>query len=117
MKPPRDPNYLNWIRSLPCTLCLRRPVEAHHTTVNGMASKGSDYEAIPLCAWCHRLGAWAWHQAGRRRFLNATGLDLTALTTRLNREYLETHTDRGEVPEGLVIRGPLPARAMLTAEP
>jgi hypothetical protein len=54
-KPARSPKYLYWIRRQPCTVCQRPDsIDAHHTESGGIATKGSDYSAIPLCVFCHR---------------------------------------------------------------
>jgi hypothetical protein len=69
-KPPRDPEYLAFVRSLPCCVCgSRRSVEAHHTGPRGLSQKSSDYSAIPLCALLHhRAGKHSFHVLGRRAF-------------------------------------------------
>ena len=69
-KPSRDPEYLAFVRSLPCCVCgSRRSVEAHHTGPRGLSQKSSDYSAIPLCALLHhRGGRHSYHVLGRRAF-------------------------------------------------
>lgn len=50
--PERDERYLDYIRSLPCLVCGRRNVQAHHLKdqqLCGMAQKAPDWAAIPLC--------------------------------------------------------------------
>src|ERR1039458_8595195 len=55
--PERCPDYLAWIRTLPCVVCLRvsggaTVIEAAHTNVlgrRGMGQKTTDFSAIPLC--------------------------------------------------------------------
>lgn len=49
----RNSMYLNWIRRQPCLKCSTIPCHAHHTESGGMGIKGSDYSAIPLCAYHH----------------------------------------------------------------
>ena len=52
----RDDKYLAFIRGLTCCVCDRPgPNEAHHTSkrTGGMGMKGSDYRAVPYCAWHH----------------------------------------------------------------
>ena len=64
IKPRRveDPEHLARVRALPCLVCGRMPVEAHHIRQGcGMGQKASDREAIPLCSFCHRTGPWAFH--------------------------------------------------------
>lgn len=59
-RPPREGMsgaYLILIRGLPCVICGRLPVEAHHllrTGERGLSRKSSDRWAIPLCPECHR---------------------------------------------------------------
>ena len=49
MKPLRHPGYLQWIRTLPCSVCrTSRAVEAAHTGPHGLSQKSSDLCAIPL---------------------------------------------------------------------
>ncbi len=62
MKTPRDEDYLDYIRGLPCTVC-KQPSEPHHTGGGGMGLKGADYRTIPLCGGlqghhrqCHDIG-------------------------------------------------------------
>src|ERR1035441_10089413 len=60
--PDRSPEYLAWIRTLPCAVCSRMRagstvIEAAHTNVlgpKGMGQKTSDFSAIPLCSAHHR---------------------------------------------------------------
>lgn len=56
---PRDKRYLEWVKRQPCISCESSffEVHPHHTTTGGMGIKGSDYETIPLCTFCHR----EWH--------------------------------------------------------
>lgn len=58
-----DEQYLRWLRTLPCTLTGRRPVEAAHIRLanpiygkreTGKSEKPSDRWALPLCADKHR---------------------------------------------------------------
>lgn len=50
-----NPRYLDWIRSLPCSVCdAKPPGHAHHSTGAGMGQKSPDLEAIPLCFKHHR---------------------------------------------------------------
>lgn len=59
---PRSPEYLNFIRSLPCALtgqpALSAPSgrnEAHHVEQGGMGMQGSDYATIPVCRDAHEF--------------------------------------------------------------
>jgi hypothetical protein len=57
VKPIRHPGYLQWIRTLPCSVCrTTRAVEAAHTGPHGLGQKSSDLSAIPLCPSHHRKG-------------------------------------------------------------
>ena len=66
------PEYLEFIRSLPCHICqmLRRRqfgrTEAAHVGMRGLGQKCSDLEAIPLCGCHHRTGEFAHHRLGKR---------------------------------------------------
>lgn len=65
VKPPKrveNADYLDWIRSQPCVVCLSRPVDAAHlSTANplyghpgrGKQRRVSDRWALPLCRKCH----------------------------------------------------------------
>jgi hypothetical protein len=69
VKPVRHPGYLQWIRSLPCSVCrTARAVEAAHTGRHGLSQKSSDLCAIPLCARHHRTGDDSYHKLGPRKF-------------------------------------------------
>lgn len=85
MKPIRNPQYLRWVRSLPCAVCgAMRHVEAAHTGPRGLSQKSSDTSAIPLCARHHRTGDDSYHKLGPRRFSEAHRLDIPALVRRLS---------------------------------
>lgn len=81
----RDPEYLAWIRALPCVICFPTlwkmgsdldsissrqsiqdsPTEAAHVGDRGLSHKSDDQETIPLCEDHHRLGPDAHHQLGK----------------------------------------------------
>jgi hypothetical protein len=85
VKPTRNPEYLRWIRSLPCTVCrTSRLVEAAHTGPHGISQKSSDLSAIPLCARHHRTGDDSYHRLGPRRFAEMHGLNLRGIVARLS---------------------------------
>ena len=85
MKPIRHPRYLQWIRTLPCSVCrTRRAVEAAHTGPRGLGQKSSDLSAIPLCARHHRTGDDSYHKLGPRRFAEEHQLNLGAIVARLS---------------------------------
>lgn len=56
---PRDGEYLDWLRTLPCAACGRQPAEAHHLKGDpemarcGVSLRASDFLAMPLCRACH----------------------------------------------------------------
>jgi hypothetical protein len=61
IKSMRDPEYLNFIRSRPCSFCGRLISDPHHAIKRlrglnevAMGQKGPDYLAIPLCRKNHR---------------------------------------------------------------
>ena len=58
--PMRSPEYLNFIRTRPCSFCRNPLTEPHHAVkrLRGisdarLAQKGSDYLSIPVCHKCH----------------------------------------------------------------
>ena len=85
MKPIRNPGYLQWIRTLPCSVCrTTRSVEAAHTGPRGLGQKSSDSSVIPLCAKHHRTGADSYHKLGPRRFAEVHQLCIRAIVARLS---------------------------------
>jgi hypothetical protein len=85
-KPPRDPRYRAWIRSLPCATCgTSIGVEACHTGPHALGQKASDYSCIPLCGDCHRMAPDAYHRVGRAAFEQRFHLQVHQLVERLNR--------------------------------
>ena len=56
----RDPDYLAFIRTLPCCVCGRPgPSDPHHLGSGAVGAKASDYRTIPLCRE-HHNDAHAW---------------------------------------------------------
>jgi hypothetical protein len=56
----RSPDYLDFIRSRLCCLCLSEATEPHHAIRHlfgvgsgGIGLKGSDYLCMPICRVCH----------------------------------------------------------------
>jgi len=88
------PEYLNFIRSLPCLICvlLRRRqtgrTEAAHVGQRGLGQKCSDRETAPLCALHHREGEFAHHRIGKR-FWMVWNLNRTDLIQKYQRMYDE----------------------------
>ena len=84
-KPVRRPGYLEWIRTLPCSVCrTTRAVEAAHTGPHGLSQKSSDLSAIPLCARHHRTGDDSYHKLGPREFAEVHRLNIPAIVAHLN---------------------------------
>jgi hypothetical protein len=85
--PARDRRFLEFVRRQPCLLCVADPppssvpqwvliVEAAHTNAlgpRGMGQKASDYSAVPLCAWHHRLSRNSLDRRGARGFRLSRG--------------------------------------------
>jgi hypothetical protein len=85
MEPVRNPGYLQWIRTLPCSVCrTRRAVEAAHTGPHGLSQKSSDLSAIPLCGRHHRTGDDSYHKLGPRKFAEVHRLDLRGIVAGLS---------------------------------
>ena len=58
VKPFRCKNYLQFVRSQPCSHCMSPQTIAHHLIGTGsgvMGSKSSDFDAMALCGRCHAL--------------------------------------------------------------
>ncbi len=91
--PDRSPEYLAWIRTLPCLVCSRvsggaTVIEAAHTNAlgsRGVGQKTSDFSAIPLCSWHHRAGQNSYHRLGERWFAQAHQIHLLEVMQTLNR--------------------------------
>ena len=89
MKPVRHPGYLQWIRTLPCSVCrTTRAVEAAHTGPHGLSQKSSDLCAIPLCVRHHRTGNDSYHKLGPRKFAEVHQLNIPAIVGRLSAKPL-----------------------------
>jgi len=85
MEPVRNPGYLQWIRTLPCSVYrTRRAVEAAHTGPHGLSQKSSDLSAIPLCGRHHRTGDDSYHKLGPRKFAEVHRLDLRGIVAGLS---------------------------------
>ena len=95
--PERSPEYLAWIRTLPCVVCLRvsgwaTVVEAAHTNAlgpRGMSQKASDFSAIPLCSGHHRRTLDSYHRLGEPEFSRTHGIDLEGLVQALRSRFCE----------------------------
>ena len=85
VKPVRNPAYLRWIRSLPCSVCrTTRSVEAAHTGPHGLGQKSPDLSAVPLCGRHHRTGNDSYHRLGPRKFAEVHELNIPAIVARLS---------------------------------
>src|SRR4051812_40052862 len=84
-RPARNPRFLAWIRTLPCTVCgATRGIEASHTGPHGLGQKSPDTSAIPLCIRHHRTGKDSYHKLGPRKFAALHDLDIAAIVRQLN---------------------------------
>lgn len=98
----KDPAYLNWLRDLACLICddmcERRvfvdgqpwqqttPTEVAHVGDRGLSQKCPDQQAIPLCAWHHRIGPESHHVLGKK-FWDHHGFDKSMVITTYNRWF------------------------------
>jgi len=93
--PDRSLDYLAWIRTLGCAVCLRVShgagvTEAAHTNIlgrRGMAQKTSDFSAIPLCAAHHRENLDSYHLLGEKEFSYMHCIDLKELVLKLQSRF------------------------------
>lgn len=108
--PARCPEYLAWIRTLPCILCapptLTRLVltEAAHTNAlgpRGISQKASDFSAIPLCAEHHRKDPDSYHRLGEKRFTLQHRLDLPGLVVDLHLRFKEWTASKKKVDQAV----------------
>ena len=86
-KPYRSKEYLDYVRSLPCSVvrCYDQ-AEAHHTEGgNGIAMKGSDLSCIPLCRVHHVIC----HSMGRISFYETHCLDRWELVAETLKGWIE----------------------------
>ena len=70
----RNPGYLEYIRTLPCCVCGRSGVAAHHADTGGMGIKCNDTRTVPLChkhhMECHALGRITFQEAHNICFIS-----------------------------------------------
>src|ERR1017187_5536824 len=93
--PDRSPEYLAWIRTLPCLVCSRvsggaTVIEAAHTNAlgsRGVGQKTSDFSAIPLCAAHHRENLDSYHVLGEQGFSHTHGINLQEIVLRLQSRF------------------------------
>lgn len=100
----KDAKYLEYIRSLPCAICVLlaglieanhgvsrlnqlSKTEAAHVGERGLSQKCSDRETIPLCGIeHHREGKYSNHKLGKK-FWEYWKLDRDELVTELQQAY------------------------------
>lgn len=79
--PERNPDYLDYVRDLPCLICGKQHrSHAHHLKDNrlgGISQKSPDWSAMPLCPDCHLRIA---HGTGFKEALAWLPLDLDVFT-------------------------------------
>lgn len=111
--PVDDPEYLDWIRTLPCVVCFARRcglerwleqirylwrgvcmnLNGHHTqaahvgAIRGHAQKCSDRETLPLCSEHHDRGQPEGHHVLGKRFWTFHGIDRDLILKALNCFY------------------------------
>lgn len=91
----RSEKYKNWIRQLPCVICLMKnpylinrtvhSSEPHHIPRKGgasLASKTDDTRCIPLCGLHHKE-----YHRGRESFAERYDIDYEYIISRLNSCY------------------------------
>lgn len=94
-----DPQYLDWIRQLPCVITGRMPVEAAHISYaepkygklgRGKGRKEDDAWAVPL----HHSMHYEQHRMNERKFWDAYGIDpcIVAMALRVAYPSIERAT-------------------------
>lgn len=84
----RDPEYLRYVRELPCCVCAhlgerqRTRTEAHHV-IKTRGAGGGDDGAAPFCVRHHKL----WHLIGRKSFRERIGMDPIPVAEQLYRDF------------------------------
>ena len=95
-KPIRSNAHLDFIRDLPCILCIKKqqkqqhPTEAAHVNYsdhkagkfNARGIKAGDNWTVPLCSECHR-GRNGQHSHGERKFWSDRGIDPLEVSSHL----------------------------------
>jgi hypothetical protein len=90
----RSKRYLDWIREMPCIVCLILdstavgPSEPHHVSNRvhgGVSTKASDYRVVPLCHFHHQQH----HNVGKQTFSRQHNINLEEVITNLNRIWEE----------------------------
>jgi hypothetical protein len=98
---PRNADYLDFVRSLPCTYSgLHDGVVAHHCRIlggGGMGLKPSDYRCVPLTEVQHRQ----LHQMGEGAYWRKLGRDPRILVIAIMRMYLKERFNE-RIPDSLM---------------
>ena len=71
-----EKDHLNWIASLPCSVCKCKPVQVHHIRLN--AEPRNHKKTIPLC-WEHHQGPEGIHFLGKYEFRKRFGHEMEML--------------------------------------
>lgn len=76
-KPVVDPKHLDFLKTLPCVICLRTSwIDPSHTPgERGISQKTDDHRAIPFCRAHHEEQ----HRIGWKRFIDTYRLNLPEL--------------------------------------
>lgn len=87
--PPRDEAYKEWLRGCVCAVfdCTYSPSEPSHVgrTGKGMAQKGSDLEAVPMCFRHHA----EYHRRGQAWFAREYRVNYERLIAKYRARYAE----------------------------
>jgi hypothetical protein len=85
--PHRNPKYKAFIQQQKCYICRALPPSHHHHIfAEGVGTKCSDYESMPLCNDHHR----EFHDKGREEFAEHYGcIDYFRVITKYLEEYIE----------------------------
>lgn len=68
-------DWMGRVAQLPCVICGSWPVEIHHVICGRFGqAKASDFDVIPLCPCCHRIGPLAIHN-GKASWVERNGPD------------------------------------------
>ena len=82
----RDEGYLDFVRGLPCGVCLSGESDPHHLQSRGAG--GSDYTSIPLCRR-HHSGL---HAMGYTKFQDVNNINLWKLNANVLARYVQKIT-------------------------
>jgi len=81
---PRSPDYLQYVRSLPCCVSLKPNPVPHHLSKSGTSIKGSDYLTVPLSPELHSI----LHQIGQNTFQIKYSINLWEVAALLLNNYI-----------------------------